>query len=189
MLHALIQGCETPDRAGDKVTGPLAGPLHSGGGGGMGRRWRASSSLRASACRPTASASVRTRRLRPHTRIRQIKKRTREGSSSLSGGGGGIRTHGTEDRTLDFESSPFDHSGTPPIGVGLSGGLWGRSNRLTLHRSSGRPPQACRPDQSPDFPPPFQPREARGSSVRCATCHETVSDPGLRFGYCLPPLN
>ena len=30
------------------------------------------------------------------------------------GGEGGIRTHGTENRTLDFESSPFDHSGTSP---------------------------------------------------------------------------
>ena len=32
----------------------------------------------------------------------------------INGGEGGIRTHGTENRTLDFESSPFDHSGTSP---------------------------------------------------------------------------
>ena len=31
-----------------------------------------------------------------------------------NGGEGGIRTHGTDNRTLDFESSPFDHSGTSP---------------------------------------------------------------------------
>ena len=31
-----------------------------------------------------------------------------------SGGGSGIRTHGRENPSLDFESSPFDHSGTPP---------------------------------------------------------------------------
>ena len=30
------------------------------------------------------------------------------------GGEGGIRTHGTVTRTLDFESSPFGHSGTSP---------------------------------------------------------------------------
>ena len=39
---------------------------------------------------------------------------SRRESGLWSGGGGGIRTHGTENRTLDFESSPFDHSGTPP---------------------------------------------------------------------------
>ena len=32
----------------------------------------------------------------------------------ISGGEGGIRTHGTCECTLDFESSPFDHSGTSP---------------------------------------------------------------------------
>ena len=31
------------------------------------------------------------------------------------GGEGGIRTHGTGDRTPDFESGPFDHSGTSPL--------------------------------------------------------------------------
>ena len=30
------------------------------------------------------------------------------------GGEGGIRTLGTVARALDFESSPFDHSGTSP---------------------------------------------------------------------------
>ena len=34
---------------------------------------------------------------------------------SYFGGEGGIRTHGTGDRTPDFESGPFDHSGTSPL--------------------------------------------------------------------------
>src|SRR5690606_2379479 len=33
----------------------------------------------------------------------------------ISGGQGEIRTHGTPKRTLDFESSAFDHSATCPI--------------------------------------------------------------------------
>ncbi len=35
--------------------------------------------------------------------------------SLKSGGGGGIRTHGTLTRTTVFETAPFDHSGTPPL--------------------------------------------------------------------------
>ena len=31
-----------------------------------------------------------------------------------TGGGGGIRTHGTLACTTVFETAPFDHSGTPP---------------------------------------------------------------------------
>jgi hypothetical protein len=42
-------------------------------------------------------------------------KRPRMGGLSYFGGEGGIRTHGTGDRTPDFESGPFDHSGTPPM--------------------------------------------------------------------------
>src|SRR5690606_6094209 len=33
----------------------------------------------------------------------------------VSGGAGGIRTHRTPARTPDFESGPFDHSGTSPV--------------------------------------------------------------------------
>ena len=39
------------------------------------------------------------------------------GHFGFSGGEGGIRTHGTDNRTLDFESSPFDHSGTSPTRI------------------------------------------------------------------------
>ncbi len=35
-----------------------------------------------------------------------------------AGGGGGIRTHGALARTTVFETAPFDHSGTPPLGAG-----------------------------------------------------------------------
>jgi hypothetical protein len=42
-----------------------------------------------------------------------------KGAILLSGGEGGIRTHGTGNRTPDFESGPFDHSGTPPFPKGV----------------------------------------------------------------------
>ena len=38
-----------------------------------------------------------------------------KGAILVSGGEGGIRTHGTRKRTPDFESGPFDHSGTSPV--------------------------------------------------------------------------
>ncbi len=34
---------------------------------------------------------------------------------SVSGGGGGIRTHGTLSRTPVFKTGAFDHSATPPV--------------------------------------------------------------------------
>ena len=34
---------------------------------------------------------------------------------TLVGGEGGIRTHGTSKGSTDFESAPFDHSGTSPL--------------------------------------------------------------------------
>jgi hypothetical protein len=33
----------------------------------------------------------------------------------FSGGGGGIRTHGTREDTLVFKTNAFDHSATPPL--------------------------------------------------------------------------
>ena len=38
------------------------------------------------------------------------------GAFCVSGGEGGIRTHGTLTRTPDFESGTFDHSATSPVG-------------------------------------------------------------------------
>ena len=32
----------------------------------------------------------------------------------LNGGGGGIRTHGTRERTTVFKTAPINRSGTPP---------------------------------------------------------------------------
>ncbi len=37
----------------------------------------------------------------------------------ISGGEGGIRTHGTGNRTPDFESGTFDHSATSPLEPGI----------------------------------------------------------------------
>src|SRR3546814_7784105 len=39
-----------------------------------------------------------------------------EPHGTVGGGQGEIRTHGTPKRTLDFESSAFDHSATCPVG-------------------------------------------------------------------------
>ena len=36
------------------------------------------------------------------------------GSGFLNGGGGGIRTHGTRERTTVFKTAPINRSGTPP---------------------------------------------------------------------------
>ncbi|GBR02110.1 hypothetical protein AA0229_1609 [Gluconobacter cerinus NRIC 0229] len=36
---------------------------------------------------------------------------------NLSGGEGGIRTHGTREGTTVFETAPIDHSGTSPYGL------------------------------------------------------------------------
>jgi hypothetical protein len=49
----------------------------------------------------------------------------------LYGGEGGIRTHGTRKGTLDFESSPFGHSGTSPASrsVYLTAVDWGMPAR------------------------------------------------------------
>ena len=33
---------------------------------------------------------------------------------SLNGGGGGIRTHGTRERSTVFKTAPINRSGTPP---------------------------------------------------------------------------
>ncbi len=38
------------------------------------------------------------------------------GIFDLSGGEGGIRTHGTREGTTVFETAPIDHSGTSPYG-------------------------------------------------------------------------
>lgn len=45
-----------------------------------------------------------------------IKARTLMFTGFLNGGGGGIRTHGTRERTTVFKTAPINRSGTPPIG-------------------------------------------------------------------------
>ena len=41
--------------------------------------------------------------------------------AGVSGGEGGIRTHGTLAGSTVFETAPFDHSGTSPRGSGVAG--------------------------------------------------------------------
>ena len=48
------------------------------------------------------------------TRIIIRKARNLYGSGFLNGGGGGIRTHGTRERTTVFKTAPINRSGTPP---------------------------------------------------------------------------
>ena len=36
-------------------------------------------------------------------------------STRFYGGGGGIRTHGTRERTTVFKTAPINRSGTPPV--------------------------------------------------------------------------
>ena len=36
------------------------------------------------------------------------------GLGFLNGGGGGVRTHGTRERTTVFKTAPINRSGTPP---------------------------------------------------------------------------
>ncbi len=43
-----------------------------------------------------------------------LKARNIYGSGFLNGGGGGIRTHGTRERTTVFKTAPINRSGTPP---------------------------------------------------------------------------
>ena len=42
------------------------------------------------------------------------KARNLYGLGFLNGGGGGIRTHGTRERSTVFKTAPINRSGTPP---------------------------------------------------------------------------
>ncbi len=48
------------------------------------------------------------------TRPKIRKALNRYGLGFLNGGGGGIRTHGTRERTTVFKTAPINRSGTPP---------------------------------------------------------------------------
>ena len=97
--------------------------------------------VRCASSRPTSLASARTRRVSSSTPIRKTKWAPQGGPFLFSGGEGGIRTHGTVNRTLDFESSPFDHSGTSPqfriVFVRATGG------RRTLDLTRRFAPRPC----------------------------------------------
>ena len=57
---------------------------------------------------------VQFRGFEPHPRIKQQGPQKTGPLFVQYGGEGGIRPHGPREGTLDFESSPFDHSGTSP---------------------------------------------------------------------------
>ena len=50
------------------------------------------------------------------TRVEKTGRSCRRGMNEAFGGERGIRTPGTNERTVDFESTPFDLSGISPPG-------------------------------------------------------------------------
>ena len=68
-------------------------------------------------------------------------KKATGGRFSYSGGKGGIRTHGTENRTPDFESGAFDHSatfpGTSPKGTSFGAHFTSKPGVCTDRNSNG----------------------------------------------------
>jgi hypothetical protein len=55
-----------------------------------------------------------------------------------TGGGSGIRTHGTLARTTVFETAPFDRSGIPPLGISTAWATSGFPLRPNCHPKHGR---------------------------------------------------
>ena len=124
------------------------------------------------------------------------------------GGEGGIRTHGTVTRTLDFESSPFDHSGTsprqtlrapPPASCRSRGELLQRLTGSLSQSGGSNPrsgPRVYRLTSVPSMPrrtparPCCHPGEMPGSgSISCwplpMTCRRSRSSIAC-FSYCFP---
>ena len=96
--------------------GPLF--LFTGGEGGIDsdRLWAILTPAGRTSCVQNAGAFCRTHGFELHVSSGN-KKSPLKGASFVTGGEGGIRTHGTRKRTPDFESGPFDHSGTSPYGL------------------------------------------------------------------------
>jgi hypothetical protein len=96
--------------------------------------------------------------------FQQPRKTPRKGALFVAGGEGGIRTHGTVTRTPDFESGPFDHSGTSPRNADWAqvtgfqnlshprqlarGSTWRRA-RAGQWQSQGPGPRRGPPDRNP----------------------------------------
>ena len=59
--------------------------------------------------------------------------------TKVSGGGGGIRTHGTLSRTPVFKTGAFDHSATPPTRTWYRAVRDSESPRRNFARNSGMP--------------------------------------------------
>ena len=77
-------------------------------------RLRAILTLKGASCVQNTPAFCRTHGFELHVSSGN-KRSPLKGASFVTGGEGGIRTHGTRKRTPDFESGPFDHSGTSPL--------------------------------------------------------------------------
>src|SRR6185437_6517443 len=86
-----------------------------------------------------------------HTTLSARHKNAPRGGVFVSGGEGGIRTHGTLTRTPDFESGTFDHSATSPKGSrGLREPAILRAGRGRDKR--GRTGLSCRAGRPTGFP-------------------------------------
>jgi hypothetical protein len=125
-------------------------------------------------------STLRVRRLSPDL-VQQTQKMPRKGAFFVSGGEGGIRTLGTaQHRTLTFQASPFDHSGTSPNPGPESYSLTHqplRGVRSGLLRASCPPPLRGRLRYAAAFK--FAPGEFVEPSVRLNTVH---SIHGVPFG-------
>ncbi len=67
-----------------------------------------------SARAPPPADAMRARGRGPNETFKAFREKCHN-MRTVSGGGGGIRTHGTLARTTVFETAPFNHSGTPPL--------------------------------------------------------------------------
>jgi hypothetical protein len=68
-----------------------------------------------------------------------------KGINELTGGGSGIRTHGTLARTTVFETAPFDRSGIPPRETAAPYLDGAKGARKGARGVAVRPPRQTRP--------------------------------------------
>src|SRR5262245_1472557 len=102
----------------------------------------------------------------------------------MAGGEGGIRTHGTVTRTLDFESSPFGHSGTSPP-RSLLASVWERQTRAEeaqrlINPAAAKPSHAATRQSTTDkatFAPAAPSAPPRASSSGSRLNDENVVKP------------
>ncbi len=104
----------------------------------------------------------------------------------VTGGGGGIRTHGTASRTTVFETAPFDHSGTPPRDIavgsrqapGMPPAREGReTSAATAARQQARASRQPRDDVGPGSLGPRLRRTAQPSPASPAVLGSRLARP------------